>query len=594
MCPIALAGKKKMRCLVTTPTAATARALARYVGGLYPNIKVGSAARGQIHYVAGQHQVVYATAGHVYRLMMRQMKKSTPILEGFDVLILDEAHTISMDYDMLEFLIKCTWASSTYKLLIASATLDPKALKLKWKDIMPDPPVLHIKIPHYPVQVMYHGYTPEINDKDKNASLIRDMVRIVTEQNHTLQPGHILVFLPGSADIEAMCSALYEVESLANTEVYAAHASLPDEEIERAVTQQFPTDGFRAIILSTDMLETSITIPYVVLVIDSGRQKVVRAIPHKPSSTQLIQEWTSTFSTTQRKGRTGRNIPGGVYRMFTQEHEEKVMQVKLDREVDRVPLHTIIMQILGYDMDPCDIFPKAYHVRVKEDLAYLTKLGLIEQGKLTVEAQKVIQLPVELLYGVMYCRLPSHPWATLLTALLQVLSSGGSLFHAPRRTRDMTAQKYRELVAQHYEEYYDRYLGTGDLEKMLQIFKVQSQSPKSIHAWCRENSMNTKTMTHVYGLARRLNRQFKVPDTDPVAWLHQHQDILKKTFGREHLFSKSGRKWTNTDSWDDSITYYLGRGLDLPQSTDLILSLVKYHVKKGDNTLGFLSCVICI
>lgn len=318
-----------------TPTVASVRSLARFVKQQYPHISVGHACGGEVFYNAS-NDVVFATAGHVYRMLFRDKD-----LKGFDVLVEDEAHNVSTDYDLLELAImyirkhgqlhEMKWGAdslltappsssssspsssmsrASWHLVISSATLDPANIRAKWGQGVV---ITEVAAPSYPVKVVHHPTTVDVF----GASLLKEITKVIVQRNNTEPAGHFLVFLPGARAIEDLMLRLYNHQkALANTEIFPAYSQLPAEEIELALNQSPPQDSKdmqRSIILATDVFETSVTIPGVVLVIDSGRKKLLKMLPHDDTGTMLVEEWTSVFSLTQRKVRYGLCVIGGKH-----------------------------------------------------------------------------------------------------------------------------------------------------------------------------------------------------------------------------------------------------------------------------------------
>lgn len=611
MIPVTIACQGKT-CIVTTPTVTTARQLSKFVGSCHPEIPVGFAGGGEVNYEIGKHKIVYATAGHVYRLLMRDKDVK------FDFLVMDEAHTVSLDYNMLEFVIKYIWKGTDFHLLIASATLNPEVIRNRWCTLQSEIDVMEVNVPHYPVTIKYHDRM--LDEKE----LLQAMVDKIVEFNNTMPPGHFLVFLPGTNLINKMYDMLYtEGLGLENADVFPAYSSLPKEEIDKAVKPAKPILGYRAIILATDMLETSITVENVCLVLDSGKQKIVRSIPSDPMSTQLVEEYTSQFSLTQRAGRTGRTNPGTVYRMFTKEYENLNMRLKLDREIDRVPLFSVIIYLFGCKMDPFSIIPKEYHIKIKDEIEYLRRLGLvIGDNQISSDAEYVMKLPVDLQFGVLVKRLPKHSITILLVSILQNISQNNSIHLLPRKERGESRSDFSERIINHKDEFYSRFGGDTDISNMMNImctffeekksFQHSQKKYKSGHKmiprqwsdqkWCNQNKMNSKTVGRIARMCKRLAEKaygkdyyFSIPkcraDDSCEKWLHENVKVIQDVLGDGHEFKRiHGKKWSN----GSLITYFINGGIELDYGCDRVIAMCKNHVAKNGSTFGYLSAIIPI
>ncbi len=244
-------------------------------------------------------RLLYLTEG----MLMRRLV-SNPTLQGVSAVILDEFHERHLHTDLsLSFLrhLQKT-ARPDLKIIVMSATLEIDSLKT----FLPEAPVLKLESPLFPVEMVYCS----------EEQLRKPLSRIIRE---TLQKafssslmGDCLVFLPGLREIRN-CEA--ELESLSrslNFSIFCLHGDFAKEEQERALKPHHK----RKVVLSTNLAETSLTIPGVNCIIDSGLQRTASyswwtGIP------LLSTRATSKASAIQRAGRAGRTSPGICYRLFT-------------------------------------------------------------------------------------------------------------------------------------------------------------------------------------------------------------------------------------------------------------------------------------
>lgn len=599
--PVALASLGA-RVIVTTPTIAAARTLSRFVQQQQPRFRIGFAGGGRIEYDAS-HQIVYCTLGHLYHALMRDRTVH------FDVLMFDESHTVSTDAEMTEALIKYTWPQATYKLLISSATIDLESLQVRWASLGCPVAVTEVDVPHFPVTVEYRDETLHADEKGNLANALRAVKDVIVSANASEPPGHFLIFAPGAKEIDALIDMLNDVEALANCDVYPLHSQLNDDDIAVAVSQHPPVGWHRSIVVATDIAETSITIPHVVLVVDMGRQKNLRIAAHELTATELVTEWTSQFSAIQRRGRTGRTCPGKVIRMYTEEHGAHLPR-RVDRELDRVPLFLVLIQLLHHGLDPELVLTPIIQrpsERVQESVHFLRTLGLIDEHfKLTPAARDVVQMPVNITLGVLLTRLPSEPLSVLLVAMLDVLANG-TLFYLPRRKPRESADAFSDRVAEHKRTHYTRFRTNSDLITQLRVLVCHENEIKQlrgpimqrVNGWCADNGINAKKVRAVYGTFKRLLAftritDFALPDLDARgvdAWVAKVTPVLVGLFGADSTFvTDCGERWIKVNGVP-TMVYYLSRDAK-PVLAKRILALSRFHTRKGARTFGFLSMVV--
>jgi len=524
------------RTVVTTPTVVSARNLCLFTAEHYPQISVGMGCGGKVTY-DDRTQLVYCTAGHLWRMLMRLYEEKKPL--PFDIMVMDEAHTVSKDYEVLKSMTKKSWSINSFRLLISSATVDTKVVNQEWSELC-QPEILEIEVPHYPITETFHN---QDFDPDKEDDLLKATTNYIVQQNKVQPAGHFLVFLPGSSSINKMYDMLYEENTLSNTEVYPCFSSMPEQEIQLAVNQQLPKgphDKFRAIILATDILETSVTVPGVVLVVDTGFQKIMTSFNNGMAS-KLSTIPASGFSVKQRQGRTGRTNPGTVHRMYSRRFKS-MMPFSYPMELQRIPIFDLVLEILHFGLHPNEVLPEVLTHKVKESIRYLQENKLLDnQLKLQDNALFVVTLPVSLqkalflrdmvleMKNVVHAQL-----ATLMVATLET-ADGSSLFYMPRKSRDQSHDEFAQVLKQIRQDTWEPFMSGDDLSSQLLIMlkfmddvcwnpqeekvsqtkgqKGQSwrasrprplQFKQRITKWCTQYRMNSKKIQAAHRLYQRI------------------------------------------------------------------------------------------
>lgn len=315
----------------------------------------------------------FVTTGVLVRMIQTGQ---TSALSGFSHVIVDEVHERSLDSDFLLILLKRIIAvEKNLKIVLMSATVDP-ALFIQYFGGDKKVGYTHIEGRTFPVDDYYldsvldiTGYMPPAliakpNDRDfdddkpvdkgpidigRKIIAMRNMIsydlitNLVQHIDRELgdKDGAILVFLPGVAEIDRCCNSITSA-SARRFHVLPLHASLSPAE-QRKVFPLAPT-GKRKIVVSTNVAETSITIPDIVAVIDSGKVKETR-YDATSRSMQLIDCWTSKAAAKQRRGRAGRVRKGTCYKLFTQVMEGKEMPDRPLPEILRAPLEQLYLSV---------------------------------------------------------------------------------------------------------------------------------------------------------------------------------------------------------------------------------------------------------
>lgn len=220
---------------------------------------------------------------------------------------------------------------------------------------------------------------------------------------------HILVFLPGFASIESVSKKL-EMKDLKQIKIIVLHSSVdscaPNKKVKRSAEDDaFNSDSEeeRKIILATNIAETSVTIPGIVHVIDTGLSKTRTYNPVKDCS-QFCVSVISKASATQRKGRAGRTRPGCCYRLYTKEAFEQMQQNAVP-EIQRVPLADTCLTIksivnnMSIDQFLTGMITPPHTQNVRHSIAYLQQIGALDAFEnVTALGNVALALPVDVKY----------------------------------------------------------------------------------------------------------------------------------------------------------------------------------------------------
>ena len=249
-------------------------------------------------------------------------------LNAYDCIIIDEAHERSLNIDFLMgYLKQLTKKRKDLKVIITSATIDTE----KFSKHFDNAPVINVEGRSYPVSVEYRPLDEENND------LNLGIYAAVTEIYANSYEGDILVFLSGEREILEAQDYLTR-KKIRSTEILPLYARLT------AVQQMqvFHPGSLRRIILTTNVAETSLTVPRIHYVIDSGTARVSRYSPRSKIQGLLVEP-ISQAAANQRKGRCGRIAEGVCYRLYSEDDFEQRSE-HTDAEILRTSLASVILR----------------------------------------------------------------------------------------------------------------------------------------------------------------------------------------------------------------------------------------------------------
>jgi ATP-dependent helicase HrpB len=333
--------------------------------------------------VSEQTRLTFITEGLFVRLL-----RNNPALEGVGAVIIDEFHERNIHTDIALALVRQLQRQRPdLKLAVMSATLDTAELE----KYLEDAEVFDIAGRTFPVEIEYidepaaAGSRGRKRWEDDVCSAVRKML------NDPRCPGNILVFLTGIAPIMQIKQKLEQELSPREAAVLPLAADIPFKEQQRV----FLDDGVRKIVLSTNVAETSLTIPGITGVIDWGLAKIPAHAPWSGMPTLEIKR-ISQASAIQRAGRAGRTRPGLVYRLYSK--PEFINRDKFTSpDIQRIDISHALLEImnLGYSPDYMPWFQPPAEENLESALQLLTYLGAITRdGKITGFGKKLSMLPL--------------------------------------------------------------------------------------------------------------------------------------------------------------------------------------------------------
>ncbi len=419
--------------------------------------------------------------------------RSDPLLRAYDAIIVDEAHERTLNVDFLLGILKRILPRRRdLKVIVSSATLDSE----RFSEFFGGAPAISVPGRLYPIEVRYQ----EPPDHDE-----RDLPRDVSKALATLPPkDDVLVFLPGERDIRETADRLRRTPSFAADDIIPLLASLPSGEQQKA----FNLSARRRVVLATNVAETSVTIPGIRAVIDSGLARISRYI-HRTQVQRLQIEPVSQASAKQRSGRCGRLGPGTCIRLYSEE-DFLSREPYTPPEVLRSSLAGVILTMLDLRLGDIESFPfidPPKPTMVREGLRELLELGAIKrigergaEGRgigLTKTGQKLARIPVEPRLARML--VAASEFATIPSAIPVVAAMSCD---DPRRRPVDEKEKADQAHAQFRESGSD-FLGTL---KLWRWWDAQSKtlSQSQLHKLAQKTYLSYPKMREWRDLVRQL------------------------------------------------------------------------------------------
>jgi ATP-dependent helicase HrpA len=372
-------------------------------------------------------------------------------LNKYEVLIIDEAHERSLNIDfLLGYLKRLSRQRPDLKIIITSATIDVE----KFSSHFSGAPIISVSGRTYPVEILYQDPAEssrdaqdENDDKDEDtlfAGVMQALRRLEgIERERRQPPGDVLVFLSGEREIRDLAMALRKQE-LRQTEILPLYARLTQNEQQRIFA---PHKG-RRIILSTNVAETSLTVPGIRYVIDSGLVRISRySVQSKVQ--RLPIEPVSQASANQRAGRCGRVASGICIRLYS-ESDFMSRPEYTDPEIQRTNLSAVILQMLLLKLGDISQFPfvEAPDRRaINDGFKLLDELGAINrERRLTDTGRAMARLPVDPRLGRMLLEAARRHTLYELLIIVSALS-----VQDPRETpadkRQMARERHQQFAS---------------------------------------------------------------------------------------------------------------------------------------------------
>ncbi|WP_107997402.1 ATP-dependent RNA helicase HrpA [Neisseria cinerea] len=395
-------------------------------------------------------------------------------LAAYDTIIIDEAHERSLNIDfLLGYLKQLLPRRPDLKVIITSATIDAERFSQHFNGA----PVLEVSGRTYPVEILYRPLTSKDED-DAEVELTDAIVDAADELAHYGE-GDILVFLPGEREIREAAEALRKSTLRRNDEILPLFARLSHAEQHKIF---HPSGAKRRIVLATNVAETSLTVPGIKYVIDTGLARVKR-YSARAKVEQLHVEKISQAAARQRSGRCGRVSAGVCIRLFSEEDFNSRPEFT-DPEIVRSNLAAVILRMASLNLGDVAAFPflempdSRY---INDGFQVLLELGAVnEHNGLTKLGEQMARLPIDPKIARILLAAKKHD------CMAEILVIASALSIQDPRERPLEA---RDAAAKAHERFTDKqsdFLAYLNIWDSFQRERDKGLSNKQLVQWCRQ------------------------------------------------------------------------------------------------------------
>jgi ATP-dependent helicase HrpA len=416
--------------------------------------------------------------------------QSDPLLRAYSMLILDEAHERSLNIDfLLGYLKTLLGRRPELKLLVTSATIDTEAFSAHFGGA----PIIEVSGRTYPVEIRYRP----VGEDDEDPGHIEAAVAAVEDVLIETEAGDVLVFMPTERDIRETRDLL-DGRLGKGTEVLALFGRMAAQEQQRV----FAPGPKRRVIVATNVAETSITLPRIRYVVDTGLARMSRYNP-RTRTKRLPVEAVSQSSANQRAGRAGRVEAGVCIRLFEEDDFNKRPRFT-QPEIQRANLAEVILRMKAFRLGEVESFPfinPPTHASVRAGYDLLRELGaLTDTHEMTERGRELAALPLDPTLGRMLLQAREEG---CLNDIL-VIAAGLSIpdpRERPEEKKELANAAHKAFAAPE-----------SDFLTLLKIWRAapdpETGGKNQLRKFCRTNFMSFTRMTEWRDVWRQLRETF--------------------------------------------------------------------------------------
>ena len=445
--------------------------------------------------------------------------QNDPYLNQYDTIIIDEAHERSLNIDFLLGYMKWLLPKRPdLKLIITSATIDPERFSQHFNNA----PIIEVSGRTYPVEMRYRPIERETEEDDETGDELQHAILDAVDELYRDLRGDILIFLSGEREIRETTDSLKKHHPN-QYEILPLYSKLSVSEQERVFN---PKGGKIRIVLATNVAETSLTVPGIRAVIDTGHARISR-YSHRSKIQRLPIERISQSSANQRAGRCGRVAEGICIRLYSREDYEARPEFT-EPEIMRTNLSAVILQMTALKLGDIEDFPflePPEDKMIRDGKTMLHEVNALDKaGKLTETGKKLAQFPTDPKLARMLLAAYDEGCLTEVAIIVSALSV--------QDPREKPADKMQQADAKHVAFRHPE----SDFLTLLTIwntFEVQKKhlSNSKLRKYCSDNFLSYLRMREWFDIHSQIMQvmkgDLKMPlNTTEAAYENIHRALL--------------------------------------------------------------------
>ena len=444
--------------------------------------------------------------------------QNDPYLNQYDTIIIDEAHERSLNIDFLLGYMKWLLPKRPdLKLIITSATIDPQRFATHFNNA----PIIEVSGRTYPVEMRYRPIEQKEEDDETSDDLQNAILDAVDELYRDLR-GDILIFLSGEREIRETTDSLKKHHP-SQYDILPLYSKLSVSEQERVFN---PKGGKIRIVLATNVAETSLTVPGIRCVIDTGHARISR-YSHRSKIQRLPIERISQSSANQRAGRCGRVAEGICIRLYSRE-DYLARPEFTEPEIMRTNLSAVILQMTALKLGDIEDFPflePPEDKMIRDGKTMLHEVNALDKaGKLTEVGKQLAKLPTDPKLARMLLAAGEEHCLTEVAIIVSALSI--------QDPREKPADKMHLADAKHAAFRHPE----SDFLTLLAIWNTFEEQKKhlsnsKLRKYCSDNFLSYIRMREWFDIHAQIMQVIKGdlkmhPNTDEAGYEKVHRALL--------------------------------------------------------------------